>query len=287
MYGSKSVLLAVAVALGVAGCSKNKLNIPEQSLGTNLNEVQELNAEGLTRVGKRMEDEGDYISAANFYTDALKRDSGFIGARLGMARILEATGQTAQAAFNFGKALEITPDNVEALEGYARTKILSEVPEDAILALTGYLEEHEGTPVLFNYLGVAYDLESRHSAAENAYRRGLQLVQPVDDPLQPLLIGNLALSMALGGNYSEAIFLLNPYVGDMRLGPKSATEDESSLRQNLALVYALSGNPDAAVEVAKSALSEEEAEFNRTFYEAVAALVGYDRAKAVFLGQLP
>ncbi|HXV73899.1 MAG TPA: hypothetical protein VD713_04140, partial [Sphingomonadales bacterium] len=115
---------------------------------------------------------------------------------------------------------------------------------------------------------------------------GLAMAQP-GSTINTTLLGNLALSLGLTGETSEAVLLLNPFIGDMSRGRAGLTQAQSSLRQNLALVYALSGNINSAVEVAKSALSAEDAEYNRTFYQAIAALKGRARAKAVFMGKLP
>ena len=96
------------------------------------------------------------------------------------------------------------------------------------------------------------------------------------------LVNNLALSLAISDQYSAAVLLLNPYVGDMRQGLINMTPHQSRYRQNLAIVYAISGQVEAAVDVAKSALSEADAEFNRNFYETIPTLSGHQRTRAVW-----
>ncbi len=156
----------------------------------------------------------------------------------------------------------------------------------ALAALNRYLQDNPPTPELLNYKGIAHDLASDFDAAELAYRQGLAMTQP-GERWHGTILGNLALSLGLEGNTSEAILLLNPFIGDMRMARENLSPYQSGLRQNLALVYALAGNPESAVEVAKSALSEEQAEYNRTFYMAISALTGIERVKAVLLGELP
>jgi len=283
----KTLFLVLTFALALSGCGRNKLDIgPQGPLNSNMNEVKEMNAEGLVRMAQNLEQSGDYASAMQFYLDALNRDPNMLAAHLGLARLLEAIGNSARAANYYANALKLDPASHEAAMGAARNLINASRPIDATSVINEYMQENPATPGLLNQFGVALDLTANHRGAQEAYRTGLAQVA-AGDGLQVILLSNLALSLGLSGSYSEAVLLLNPHIGDMRTGASGITRAQSLLRQNLALVYALSGKPDSAVEVAASALGMETAEYNRAFYEVIPSLDGYEQARAVFFGTLP
>lgn len=280
--------LCLGVALAASGCGRDEgLNIEGAgNLPTSVSDMKEMNAEGVLRMAKRLEAGGDYANALRFYQDAISRDSTLAEAHAGAARMFTIAGATREATEHYGRAFELNPGDAGVAARYARGLLAQERAGEARAALTRHMAGNPGTPEIKNLLGLASDLLLEHAAAQTAYREGLAMLQPGDD-WGPILTGNLALSLAIGGDYSEAILLLNPRVGDLERGLQGLTKTQSQHRQNLALVYALSGNPEAAFEIARTALPEEQADFNRRFYEAVAELEGYDRVRAVLLGELP
>lgn len=279
------ILLSLLLA---SGCSKgNKLNLTETSaLNTDMNEVRELTPEGFLTMAQNLERQGDFITASQFYSEAISDDPNLLEAHLGLARIAVGVGEIEIALLHYGHILVLDPGNLAAVRYTTPKFIESERLADAQKILDRYLSSHPPTPELFNYLGVIQDLKANHTAAQAAYRQGLQMVNAGDN-LHVILLSNQALSLALSNKFSQAVFLLNPHIGDMRLGRDGMTEDQSSFRQNLALVYALSGKAESAFDVAKSTLPADQAEFNRTFYETIPSLSSYQRARAVFLGVLP
>ena len=82
-------------------------------------------------------------------------------------------------------------------------------------------------------IGVADDFIDQHGEAQARYRRGLELA-----PGDAGLTVNLALSLALTGDYDQAIARLRPLAG----GPSGTPHD----RQTLALIYGLKGDRRAA-----------------------------------------
>ena len=273
--------------LAISGCSKNKLNIgPEGPLNTNMNDVREIDAEGLVRMAETLDRSGDFKTSGQLYLKALARDPNYLEAHLGLAKLLENNGNYNEAATYYQNVLVLDPNNLAGVIGAAGSLISQERAIDARQVIERYLTVNPPTATLMNYLGVAKDLGADQPGAQTAYRQGLALVNPGND-LHVLLLNNLALSLSLGGSYSEAIMLLNPHLGDMRLGAEGISSAQSSFRQNLALVYALSGNLESAVDVATSALGRELGNYNRGFYQAIPNLNDYEQARAVFLGVLP
>jgi len=284
----KIFFLVLLSALALSGCGRgNKLDIgPQGPLNSNMDEVKEMNAEGLVRMAQTLEQSGDYASAAQFYLDALNRNPNTLDAHLGLAGLFEKAGDVSRAASYYQNVLALDGNHYQAAIGAARNLINMGRAIDASNLIGKFLTINPPTASLLNQLGVARDLGADHPGAQAAYRNGLGLVAAGDD-LHGILLSNLALSLSLGGDYSQAILLLNPHIGDMRMGADGISRAQSSFRQNLALVYALSGKPESAVEVAASALGPETAEYNRAFYEAIPTLNSYEQARAVFLGILP
>lgn len=277
--------LSALLMFGLVACgNKSTLNIPETPPADALQ--QEMTPEGLIRMGQRLEDAGDWNTSGTLYADALELDNTLVEAHLGLGRVLSQIGENNLAAISYGNAFDLDHDNYPALKGYVQGLLANGGQSLVLVVIDQYLAGNPPSAELLNYKGLAHDLDGDFGAAEVALREGLLLTRQ-GQRLHSTLLGNLALSLGLAGKTSAAMMLLNPYVGDMRSGLERLSSFQSSIRQNLALVYALAGNPESAVEVAKSALSAEEAEFNRTFYVAIGKLSGDARVKAVFLGELP
>ena len=90
--------------------------------------------------------------------------------------------------------------------------------------------------------------------ARHAYRDGLAL-----SPNNLQLNNNLGLSLALGGDFAQAIPLLEKTAKDPAATPR--------MRQNLALAYGLSGDDKRAAEVAKLDLDPAKVQENLGYYE--------------------
>ncbi|HXV74448.1 MAG TPA: tetratricopeptide repeat protein [Sphingomonadales bacterium] len=270
----------------IALCLAMHLSLPVMAAEKGEQGLRTFDEAGLLRMGQRLEAAGDYANALQFYGEAAERNPKNPEPWLGMGRIFAAGGAPLQATQAFGEAFSRDPGNGLAARQYARGLLAQEKAADALAALTQHLKKNGADAELFNLLGIANDLTLDSAAAEKAYREGLAKTQP-GGPWFDALNGNLALSLAAAGRVSEAILLLNPNVGDLRARQQNMTPAQSQYRQNLALVYALSGNPESAFEVAKSALGETEAGRNREFYARLPSLTDYDRVRAVFLGKLP
>ena len=85
-----------------------------------------------------------------------------------------------------------------------------------------------------NTLGVTKDMLGKHSEAQAAYRRVLQI-----NPENYSAKNNLALSLALTGNHGKSIKLLEEIA--------SSTKSTPITKQNLALVYAAAGRTEDAM----------------------------------------
>lgn len=253
------------------------ISAPKGELRTDVSKIDDATA---LRMARRFENAGDFSSALNMYLRALRTAPENTTALLGVARIYGQAGGQAEAARYYKRILQLEPTNSEAATAIAGALIFEGEARQAITFVNQFLiSAPPGTSTLYNILGIAHDLEGAHGEAQLAYAKGLNMA-----PDDSAITSNLALSFAVIGDYQTSIALLERVLGD---SAKSDEQGRSIARQNLALVYALSGQLDAALDIARTVLSEEEVKINRTFYARLPDLGSSEKARAVFLGTLP
>lgn len=254
--------------------------------GKGKEELRDFDDTALLRMGERLEMAGDYVSALQFYKEATERMPTSPEPWLGMGQVYSKGGAALLATQAFGEAYARDPNNGQAAIQYAKGLLSQEKVADALSVLTQHMKKNEGDAEMYNLIGIAYDLNLNAKAAEDAYLEGLKKTK-LNSSWSDALTSNLALSLAVNDRVSEAVELLEPISGELRASQKELTTSQLQHRQNLALIYALSGRPALALELIKITLGDAEIEKNRAFYAFLPSLTGYERARAVFLGKLP
>jgi Flp pilus assembly protein TadD len=117
-------------------------------------------------------------------------------------------------------------------------------------------------------LGVTKDLEGQHREAQAHYRDGLGRA-----PGDPALSIDLALSLALSGNYPNAVAVLQPFAMAMTASPHE--------RQTLALIYGLEGNVAEAGRLCRIDLDDTSVEHNLAYYQTLRELSPEARSRAI------
>ncbi len=140
---------------------------------------------------------------------------------------LSALGRTSEASASYASAIEIEPNDTNALLGLGRNRL----PQDPAAAETLFariitLDPHNAAAL--SNLGVARDLQGHHAAAQEAYRTALGI-----SPTSLAVQVNLGLSLTLSGDTDEALRLLRPLAAVPGATPR--------VRHNLALALVLSG----------------------------------------------
>jgi len=153
---------------------------------------------------------GRLDEAATSYTEVLKRDPASVNAHIGLGRLRLATNPS-QAEALFLEALDADPRNTTAL----------------------------------NDLGIARDLQGRHTDAQQAYSKALGI-----DPALHAAQVNLALSLAMSGDSGPAVKLLQPLASEPGASKK--------LRHDLAAVLAMGGNRAEAERILRADLTPAE-----------------------------
>jgi Flp pilus assembly protein TadD len=114
---------------------------------------------------------------------------------------LTALGHPEEAAIAFSQVPPRDPASVSAQIGLGRIRLASD-PVAAEAAFLGALSQDPRNGVALNDLGIARDLQGRHTDAQTAYRSALGV-----DPDMRAAQVNLALSLAMSGQSRDAVQL--------------------------------------------------------------------------------
>lgn len=212
----------------------------------------------------------DYPNAIRLYQRVANESPGHVTSRLALGQIYQQIGSMDGAAVYYQQVLGLQPDNMDAQLGLGQVMVLNNRPLEAV----GYLEEVAAkSPMnfrIYNSIGLAYDLQGLHGKAQEAYGKGLNIM-----PDHISLLNNLALSLAIESEYAPAIQLLTKTV--------NIDYSQTTAQQNLIMVYAMSGEEDAARTMANSFMTQQEVEENIEHYRWLRSLSSQRRAQAIFL----
>ena len=212
----------------------------------------------------------DYPNAIRLYQRVANESPKHVTSRLALGQIYQQIGSMDGAAVYYQQVLNLQQDNTEAQLGLGQAMVFSNRPLEAV----GYLEEVAAkTPSnfrIYNSIGLAYDLQGLHGKAQEAYGKGLNIM-----PDHISLLNNLALSLAIENEYAPAIQLLTKTV--------NIDYSQTTAQQNLIMVYAMSGDEEAARTMANSFMTQQEVEENMEHYRWLKSLSSQRRAQAIFL----
>jgi Flp pilus assembly protein TadD len=230
------------------------------------------NPQLLLRTADRMKTQGDLAGAANLYQQVLAQDASNRIALAGLAELLAQSGQAAPALDLYQRWASLSPEDAQPWLAMARLHNRIDQPRDAAAALDEAMRRNANPVLVLTERGIALDLAGAFRPAQASYQEALKLA-----PKNLLLTQKLALSYALAEQYELALPLLQQVAND----PAGAV----AVRNTLAMVYALSGQGDAAVKIAGLAGDGQQA--NSAMLRSLGNLSARDKARAVHLGIVP
>lgn len=222
----------------------------------------------LMRIGAAARSGGDFPNAVGVYRRAAEMAPVDPAPLIAAGDVLLQMGNVNEAIVSYHAALVRPGDTQGAQVGLAKAFLMSGKPELALDPLSKALENAPDDPKLLLLSGVTKDLAEHHLEAQDLYRRGLTL-----SPADPALTLNFALSLALSGDYSNAIAVLQP-LAMSRSG--SARE-----RQTLALIYGLNGNIAEASRISAIDLDESSVQHNLAYFQTLRGLSPEARNRAI------
>jgi Flp pilus assembly protein TadD len=263
----------VALGLLLTGCEdmavvQNQLQLNPLDVNGRDGGGKPLDYATLMRIGSAAHAGGDFATAVGVYRRAAEIDAGAPAPFVAIANTLVEMGKINEAIVAYNSALARNPHDAEALRGQARAYLLSGKPQLAGEPLSVAFKATPDDPKLLQLIGVADDFTGQHEEAQARYRRGLELL-----PRDPGLSVNLALSLAVTGNFAEAIAVLTP----IAMTPIGTPRE----RQTLALIYGLQGDRGQAERLAKLDLDPQSVQRNIAFYDTLRRLSPDARAKAI------
>jgi Flp pilus assembly protein TadD len=214
------------------------------------------------RLARAARQAGDFTSAVNLYRSAVETTSPDPALLVELGDTLVQSGAPDDGIDIYWRVLglqKVDPKSgarLGAVRGLARAYLtLGELAT----ALEHWNEAHAMAPQDPGALvgqGVVLDMLGRHAEAQTAYRTVLTNA-PHDVPAR----NNLALSLALTGHFPEALEIITPMARSSTATPQ--------IRQNLALIYGLKGDPERASAMSRVDLDQQAVEANLKFFEAV------------------
>jgi Flp pilus assembly protein TadD len=157
---------------------------------------------------------------------------------------LTALGRLDEAMTSFESVLRNNPSSVAAQIGLGRVRLGSD-PAAAEELFLQALQREPRNAVALNNLGIARDLQGRHTEAQTAYRHAMA----ANSNMSAARV-NLALSLAMDGQARDAIQLIRPLASD----PGASRQ----LRHDLAAVLAMGGDRAEAERILSKDLPPKE-----------------------------
>ena len=264
--------VAVGAALGVlalAGCTTVAVPAGSPEFGrAGAPAPRPLDYATLMRIGAAAQKGGDLANALGVYRRAAALDPRAAAPFVAAGDTLFRMRRFNEAIVSYNAALARAPHDPAALRGLARAYLRTGRPELAARPLAVAYRDSPNDPKLLQLIGVSDDFAGRHAAAQAKYLRGLHLL-----PNDPGLSVDLALSLALTGDYGHAVAVLHP----LATAPNSTMRE----RQTLALIYGLQGDRAAAGRLARVDLGPAAVQHNLAYYDTLRGLSPEARARAI------
>lgn len=202
----------------------------------------------------------DYRAAASNWDILFRQHPDDPGLALKLARALRYSGQVQPSIDVAAGFLDRHGPDPALLGELGKDYLAGDRLGLAVRTLRQAAEAAPGDWEPLSALGVALDGQHNYADAQQAYARGLAL-----SPDNPVLLNNLGLSLAEAGDLGKAEATLLKAVDQPR-----AT---AQVRQNLALIKALAGDPDAAERLARQDLPADAVRSNGIYYRGLADAV--------------
>src|SRR3984893_9222247 len=274
MRGNSAPLLSlssIVAALMLAGCVTTAIHLDPLSVEGRAGGGPIPTYAMLMRIGAAAQSGGDLPNALGVYRRAAEMAPQDPAPLIAAGDVLLQMGSVNEAIVSYNAALVRPGDSQGAQVGLARAFLKTGKPQWALTPLSKAMEASPDDPKLLLLLGVTKDLAGSHWEAQAYYRDGL-----VRAPGDPGLTVDLALSLAISGNYPNAISALK----QSPMSPAGTAQE----RQTLALIYGLTGNTAEAARLGRIDLDDASVEHNLAYYQSLRELSPEARGQAILSG---
>jgi Flp pilus assembly protein TadD len=255
-------------ALALTGCLASPVHLNPGSVDGRDGGGPTPSYPALMRIGAAAQSGGDLPNAVGVYRRAAEMAPQDPAPLIAAGDALLKMGAVNEAIVSYNQALVRPGDAQDAQIGLAKAFLKTGKPELALAPLSKALEQSPDDPKLLLLLGVTRDFAGQHWEAQSYYRNGLARA-----PGDPALTLDLALSLALSGDYPSAISTLQPLAMASTSSPRE--------RQTLALIYGLRGNVAEAARLGRIDLDDSAVEHNLAYYQTLRELSPETRSRAI------
>ena len=239
--------LAAAVLL-LAGCSSDPSK-PENKVDL---------SDSLLAAAAASQQANDFLSAANYYRTSLADRPSNRDASLGLMMCLRLIGGLDEATGVADRAAAQWPNDPQILSEAGKVKLAAGKPDEAIVLLKRAIDLNGKDWRTLSALGLAYDRKGDYAAADESYKAALAI-----SPENASILNNYGMSRAMANDLDGARGIL--------LRAVMMPNADVRVRQNLALVYALSGDMAKAEELTRRDLPPALANATLDYYRQLAA----------------
>lgn len=234
------------------------------------NHLASENPAGLVRVGEGFEKSGNYQSALNLYGQAIAAAPELIDAQIAYARVLSKVGAFDKSVHMLATLLEENPHNVDVRRTMVDTYVREREYAAAHLFLTPLFANTQVTPSISDQIvmGRLSWIEGLRADSKEHFHKALEQDQNNTEVL--LYIGY---AFALEENYETAVAMIQRAMDNPTTGQQA--------QQALALVYALSGQLGAAMQITRHTTSAENATAKRLFFQTLPSFTDTEKSEAL------
>ncbi len=240
-------LVAAAAVVLLAGCANKDKDENKIDLTASL-----LQAAATSRA------QNDWMSAANYYRSALVQQADNRDAAIGLMQALRMIGGLDEASGVADKAVAARPDDAVVLAEAGKDKLAAGKLTESVELLKRAVAADGKDWRARSALGLAYDRLGEYDSADGAYKAAL-LVSPDNASV----LNNYGMSRAMANDLDGARTIL--------LHAVMLPNADIRVRQNLALVYALSGDMTKAEQLTRQDLPPALANATLDYYRQLAA----------------
>lgn len=246
-----SVFIAALLLSACAGAaSRNGVQVkPDEAVATfGGPEVGTMEAALYNSAGEAFKKE-EFSKSMQLYGQLVSRYPEKLEYLFHFAEAARRAGHYDDAQKAYVEFLKRNPDRMDAQEGRGLTQLAMGEVDRAIRTLSSVMQQDNRRWRTINALGVALSIKNKPDDALKYYREALNL-----DEQNPSILNNIGLTLAIKDDYERAIRALqlaSKYYDGNELGRKR-------IDLNLAMVYGLSGDMEAAEATAKRHLSQSE-----------------------------
>ena len=201
--------------------------------------------------------EKNFPRAAQFYHQLLSQEKDNPDYLYAYAESARRSGKYDVALATYEYLLSLQPEHLDALEGRGLTLMAAEEYDEAGKVLTQVIARDRTRWRSLNAAGILFTIKGRSKDAMAYYNSAIKA-----GARKPSVLNNIALTLSMDKKYDKATRALERAVS---LVPEGSMEHKQ-LELNLALIYGIKGNMDAAQQIASRHLSGAQLYNNLGYY---------------------